>query len=313
MNGTISKLAIRWNRLRALPAAERRQQWAHYLHTVWCFLVRQDKNCPYCGNRATERWGKDALILEVRHCPQCRLRFTWPKSSSRFNQIFYNWLYHEIGTTDLPAADKIEQMKRDVFRGTAMDFTGQVALVQTIQPDGRLVDFGASWGYATWQFGRAGFIATGYEPSQPRVAYGRKHLEVDLRDRPEQLRDLYGQCDVVFSSHVFEHLPDPRSALDLASSLLKPGGRLVIQVPNCDGRNARTHGLAWGPLYGSKHVLSLDRHFFAYALPRHGFRDPLFFSEPYDHAAVRERILTSRGFDDTTGDELLVVAMKCAS
>ena len=37
--------------------------------------------------------------------------------------------------------------------------------------------------------------------------------------------------DVILCSEVFEHLPDPLTALDEFSRLLKPGGKLIITAP----------------------------------------------------------------------------------
>jgi len=38
--------------------------------------------------------------------------------------------------------------------------------------------------------------------------------------------------DLVFSEYVFEHLPDPKSALNEIDRVLKPGGSFVVLVPN---------------------------------------------------------------------------------
>ena len=38
--------------------------------------------------------------------------------------------------------------------------------------------------------------------------------------------------DVVHLSHVLEHVDEPRRALDRLCSILRPGGRLVVEVPN---------------------------------------------------------------------------------
>lgn len=44
-----------------------------------------------------------------------------------------------------------------------------------------------------------------------------------------------GEFDAVFSFHVLEHVEDPVSFLELHSSMVKPGGKICISVPNQDG------------------------------------------------------------------------------
>jgi len=56
--------------------------------------------------------------------------------------------------------------------------------------------------------------------------------------------------DLVYMSHVFEHLPDPRPALTRCLALLKPGGRLVLVYPNPGALSARLYGptsVVWDP------------------------------------------------------------------
>ena len=48
--------------------------------------------------------------------------------------------------------------------------------------------------------------------------------------------------DIVTMFHVLEHLVDPKRALEYARGLLKPGGRLLLQVPNAASIQARCFG-----------------------------------------------------------------------
>ena len=88
--------------------------------------------------------------------------------------------------------------------------------------------------------------------------------------------------DIVFTSHVLEHLPDLKEPLRLFARLLKPGGLLLAFVPNADGVSARERGFDWGPLIDQDHVLALDAPFFAAHLGEYGFAPPRFSTDPYD-------------------------------
>jgi len=59
--------------------------------------------------------------------------------------------------------------------------------------------------------------------------------------------------------HVFEHLADPRGTLEAIFRILKPGGRLVVAVPNFSSLQARLTGGAW-------FHLDLPRHLYQFPL-----------------------------------------------
>lgn len=59
---------------------------------------------------------------------------------------------------------------------------------------------------------------------------------------------LDGPFDVVVSSEIIEHLPDPRRFLAEASRLLRPGGLLLLTTPNVSNWIGRLRFLVFGEL-----------------------------------------------------------------
>jgi SAM-dependent methyltransferase len=82
-----------------------------------------------------------------------------------------------------------------------------------------------------------------------RVTQGSQTLPGLCVASAEALPFLDGAFDVVFSHEVLEHLPDDRQAVVEAVRVLqRPGGHLVVFVPN-RGYPFETHGIYWRGQY----------------------------------------------------------------
>ena len=69
--------------------------------------------------------------------------------------------------------------------------------------------------------------------------------------RPTLRRDRF---DVVVFMHVLEHCADPTAAIENALTLLRPGGRVVAEVPNNACRGAARFGIFWSWLDVPRHL-----------------------------------------------------------
>jgi SAM-dependent methyltransferase len=120
-----------------------------------------------------------------------------------------------------------------------------------------------------------------------------------------------GSFDVIFASHVLEHLPSPTGIFERFAMLLRRGGSLFTFVPNCGGCSARELGVKWGPMCCEKHPLALDGAFFHHALPKYGFSVRT-MSDPYNlDDLMRPNAPVDEGAE-LSGDELMVWAKKSA-
>lgn len=95
-----------------------------------------------------------------------------------------------------------------------------------------LLDIGCGWGHALEFFRKQGLECYGIEPCEPAVEYCRKRgLNVLLGDLDEA-KFHEKSFDIVTLFNVLEHLPDPVLALRKIFEILRPGGILVVDVPN---------------------------------------------------------------------------------
>jgi glycosyltransferase involved in cell wall biosynthesis/SAM-dependent methyltransferase len=97
----------------------------------------------------------------------------------------------------------------------------------------RLLDLGAGSGLFVRMAREAGWEAEGTELSTESRAWARARHGITLRD-PETDPVAAGTYDVVSLVNVLDQAPDPAALLRAARAALRPGGRLLLRVPNAN-------------------------------------------------------------------------------
>jgi SAM-dependent methyltransferase len=191
--------------------------------------IGQAPACP-CGRRR----GDPAVARKGFHtlhaCGTCGLLYRHPRESADEMASFYQEGYAEPDlTTELPSAGELDALLRTGFVGSGKDFSWHITRLAAlgIRPGARLLDYGANWGYATWQFRKAGYETVGFEVSRPRAAFAER-LGVRVETDPDAVD---GAFDVVFSSHVIEHVPDPAAALEWQAEFVGSGASGPAYAP----------------------------------------------------------------------------------
>src|ERR1041384_3040675 len=114
-----------------------------------------------------------------------------------------------------------------------------------------MLDVGAAAGFILKGFIDEGWHGTGLEPNERMAAYGRQHLELDLRCGPlENFDEKTGEksdekFDLVSMIQVAAHFYQPRKAFENAARLLAPNGHLLIETWNRGSFSARVLGRHW--------------------------------------------------------------------
>lgn len=230
--------------------------------------VGRRRACPSCGCTAARRVDRKGFH-GLYACAGCALRYRWPYETAQQMARFYQKGYRQAGlTTDLPDENALKQLLQRRFRGSEKDFSRVVELLGTvlsIAEGSRVLDFGANWGYGVWQLRSAGFDAVGYELSAPRAAFSSR-LGVEVFTDWAAVENR-GPFDVVFSSHVLEHTPDPAAALRQQARMVASGGLLIGYFPNGSETFRRTDPAAFHRLWGRVHPVMLAEDFLSRVLP----------------------------------------------
>ena len=264
-------------------------------------ILNADTACPACNEVNTLRVRRKYLVTALYRCPACELMFRVPKPSPEECIELYQSEYKQGFTTDCPAPDELKRLKDSCFVGSGKDYSGYIEVLRSIplKQGSTILDFGSSWGYGSWQFARAGYKVYSYEISRPRASYAAERLDCNLctpHDLPEKV-------DCLFSSHVIEHLTNPRELWEVARAVVKPEGIVVLFLPNGDLPRQAVDG-TFHQTWGQVHPLLISPLALKRMAELYGFT-PRCYSSPYDMEEIAAKAEGAEG-----GPELLVVASR---
>src|SRR5437867_4993383 len=240
----------------------------------------RDRTCPYCQSSETQAVGRKHIILQLRVCRKCGLKYRFPKDNPSYSESYYESDYVEPSVTGLPSQDHLPKLIATAFKNSPFDKSDKVDFIMSrLGPEGKdahILDYGASFGYLMVQLrSRGAKNLLGHEIARQRAQFGVEHLGEQILSTPSEVlaHPLY-PFDVILTSHVLEHLSRIGETLDFFGKALKhPGGQLLIWVPNASlPALDRFHNSSWAALIGEPHQFAFDYEFFFYSLPRHGFR-----------------------------------------
>jgi SAM-dependent methyltransferase len=204
--------------------------------------------CPACGG-ALVAWrtvpGSDPALpgdYELARCVRCASAVTLARAPTQA---------HEAGAYG-GGAPRGSRVAAPILRAFARR---RLALLQAAgaRAPGRLLDIGAGRGRFVAEARAAGWHARGIEPSQRGVA-GARALGIELQRAGIEDADVpAGSLDAATLWHVLEHLDEPGPALARIAAWLRPGGLLLVGVPNLGSVQARLGGAAWYHLDVPRH------------------------------------------------------------
>ncbi len=161
----------------------------HYFAKGILHRMTRSKRCPCCGAIDSATVDRK-MVYTLECCHECSLLYRYPGDSKQELISFYQDAYRKPGiTTDLPDERALVDLKATNFANTVRDIAPALKIFEAIgvKPGAKVLDFGASWGYQTYQFRQHGFQAEAYEVSVPRAHEGRR-LGLGNYNRSQQTR-----------------------------------------------------------------------------------------------------------------------------
>ncbi|MFY1635536.1 class I SAM-dependent methyltransferase [Solwaraspora sp. WMMB335] len=194
--------------------------------------------CLVCGPHS----GSTPILGgQLRNCRDCG--FAWTVGAAEPTPERYDDAYFEGGGYEdyfVPAPRRFEAARR-------------LRWLRSIVRPATLLEVGPAGGFFLEAARRCGIAAYGIDVSGAATRYACERLGVPVRHGSFESMVPQGRVDAVCAFHVLEHVADPWRFLLAARAALRPGGSLVIEVPNIASTAAQRLGTAWPGLQPEFH------------------------------------------------------------
>jgi 2-polyprenyl-3-methyl-5-hydroxy-6-metoxy-1,4-benzoquinol methylase len=234
-------------------------------------------NCPVCLNPTTFRTaltGSDVLFeattksFNLSGCRACDCLFIDPLPADDEIAGFYPTKYWWKPSAGI--LKSLEGVYRKMALRDHVSFISRAA--QSSGPT--LLDVGCGSGTLIGLLKQRGFNVRGFDSSAEAAAIAKSESGVDVvvGTRLQDAGFALESFDLVTLFHVMEHVTDPRSVLSGVRHILRPAGRLVLQVPNIDSWQFRLFGVRWYGLDVPRHLINYSNQAMQRLLAESGFR-----------------------------------------
>jgi len=193
--------------------------------------------CAFCGGTATKFFDHEGWPwpTEYVRCVQCNLIFLQPRP--KLDEVVLHHLYENaaplVNEYANPQQISVENIEPKHWRRYADSLASIVAVHPTT---GTLVDVGTGNGLLMILAKKQGWQAIGIDVSESRARICRENFGLDVRTGTlESVRLPEESADAVAMRHVLEHVEDPIGLLLEGWRVLRPGGILLVEVPNPEG------------------------------------------------------------------------------
>ena len=294
----------------------------YFLSSMIKNFIKKNHKCTYCNSPNHKIISKKFFVTKLVRCEKCSFMFRIPTTSVKENNKYYQNKYTGGGqdlfddkknmTIDMPSKNETDNFKKFEFKDTDKDYSNYLYILSHIKDyepkkEGKLFDYGCSWGYGSYQFKKAGYNVSSYEISKTRSDYAKNILNINMIENLDNV--LRNSFDICFSAHVLEHLPDPKKFLDFGLKILKQNGVLVIFTPNGSFERKKKDFYNWNKAWGLIHPNLLDERFYMKIF----FKQKYFITTKFekDLYLFKKFMTNNESLCGTIdGDELLIIVKK---
>lgn len=211
--------------------------------------------CPWCGKPSNHIYlkVKDYFLskedFDILQCDQCGLLFTSPRPAPDvIGKYYQSEDYYSHQNNNHGFIPRLYEAVKSI------NLKNKVNMAIGGLPQGRLLDIGCGVGDFLVQVKKRGWEIQGIEPSNDARAIAQNRLGF-MPLQPSEYSVLADYSyDVITMWHVLEHVDDLKSQTNELKRLLKPGGRLIIALPNFQSFDCQYYKDKWAAWDVPRHL-----------------------------------------------------------
>nr|WP_294994334.1 class I SAM-dependent methyltransferase [uncultured Sediminibacterium sp.] len=245
-------------------------------------------HCLFCNSDAIHpiMAAKDYTVsntaFEIWHCDTCTNRFTQSVPDIHHIGAYYqSAAYISHSDTAKGLINKLYHWVRGYTLGRKKRLIQKVSGLN----HGALLDIGAGTGAFVTTMLQAGWTVTGLEPDSIARENAKQKHGIELRSADDIYSLPQSSFNVITLWHVLEHVHDLHGYFRQFVALLKPGGKLVIAVPNYTSKDASAYGAQWAAWDVPRHLYHFSPKGMEQLAKQHGFNlesiHPMWFDAFY--------------------------------
>lgn len=245
-------------------------------------------HCPVCGSQQINPLltvkdhsvsGEDFAIWQ---CADCTLRFTQDVPTEAAIAPYYkspDYISHTNTSQGFinNAYQKVRKYTLKIKADLIKKYTGKKA--------GKLLDVGAGTGAFLQYMFKAGWKVRGIEPDADARNVATETFGLELEEAAALQQLPQGSFDAITLWHVLEHVHSLHEYMGILKSLLQPGGKLFIAVPNYRSFDADAYRLNWAAYDVPRHLYHFSPKSMEVLMQRNGFKiiakKPMWFDAFY--------------------------------
>lgn len=248
--------------------------------------MKKHSFCPICAGEQLMEYAhvKDYFLTQevfnVDQCIECGLLLTNPFPEKSEISKYYDsseYFSHPNKKKSIIGWAYEWVKKRNIRYKFKLATSGIIA--------GNVLDIGCGSGDFLFYAKNNFWNVTGIEPNDNARAFSQKITE-SLIYHPEEINSIADNSfDVITMWHVLEHVEDLNEQCKQLRRLIKPGGRIVIALPNISSDDAKRYGNYWAGFDVPRHLYHFRFDQIRMLMNKHGFgflkREPLHWDAYY--------------------------------